>query len=150
MGPQRTNSIHAGSDLISGLHEALTMIHEEGLDNVIARHAKLAAAMRAGGRAIGLGIFPTAPMISDTVSVFSVPDGVDGVAIVQNLRTDHGTIIAGSRNALRGKIIRIGTMGIVTGDDIVTDLEHLEATLRGLGHDFEPGAGVAAVKAALG
>jgi len=136
--------------LISGLHEALTMIHEEGLDNVIARHAKLAAAMRAGGRAIGLGIFPTAPMISDTVSVFSVPDGVDGVAIVQNLRTDHGTIIAGSRNALRGKIIRIGTMGIVTGDDIVTDLEHLEATLRGLGHDFEPGAGVAAVKAALG
>lgn len=135
--------------LIAGLHEALTMIHEEGLDNVIARHAKLAAALQAGGDAIGLKMFPTAPMTSDTVTVFTVPDGVDGVAIVKNMHADHGSVIAGSRNALRGKIIRIGTMGIVTGDDIVMDLEHLEATLSGLGHDFEPGAGVAAAQQAL-
>jgi len=135
--------------LIASLHEALTMIHEEGLDNVIARHAKLAAALRAGGAAIGLKVFPTAPMISDTVSVLSVPEGIDGVTIVKKMHAEHGSVIAGSRNALRGKIIRIGTMGIVTGDDIVTDLKHLEATLADLGLDFESGAGVAAVEHAL-
>lgn len=135
--------------LVAALHEALMMIHEEGLGNVIARHAKLAAALRAGGDAIGLKMFPTAPMISDTVTVFSVPDGIDGVAIVKKMYTEHGSVIAGSRNALRGKIIRIGTMGIVTNDDIITDLEHLEATLSDLGLDFESGAGVAAAKQAL-
>ena len=125
------------------------MIHEEGLDNVIARHAKLAAALRAGGTAIGFKVFPTAPMISDTVSVLTVPEGIDGVAIVKKMHTEHGSVIAGSRNALRGKIIRIGTMGTVTGDDIVTDIQHLEATLSDLGLDFESGAGVAAVEQAL-
>jgi aspartate aminotransferase-like enzyme len=62
---------------------------------------------------------------------------------------DHGSVIAGSRNALRGKIIRIGTMGAVTEDDIMTDLEHLEATMISLGVDLTPVTAVAAARATL-
>src|SRR5437899_1539400 len=98
--------------LIAGLREALRMIDEEGLANVHARHRRLAAALRAGGAALGLDIF-TAPSArrSDTVSVFRVPEGLEGGAIVRHLYEHHHTVIAGARNRLAGRVIRIGTMG---------------------------------------
>jgi aspartate aminotransferase-like enzyme len=136
--------------LISGLHEALTMIHEEGLDAVLRRHQRMAAALRAGGAAIGLKLFPTAPIVSGTVTVFEVPDGVDAPSVVKRMYEDHGSVIAGSRNVLKDRIIRIGTMGAVSADDILTDLAHLEATLRSLGVDVTAGAGVAAAREVLG
>lgn len=58
-------------------------------------------------------------------------------------------MIAGSRTKLQGKVIRIGTMGSVSEVDILTDLEHLEKTLRDLEWKVEPGAGEAAGSAAL-
>jgi len=133
--------------LIAGLHEALVSIHEESLQAVLKRHEQLTKALQAGGLTMGFTLFPTAPMTSNTVTVFAVPDGVDGVDIVKRMYKDHGSVIAGSRNALRGKIIRIGTMGAVTEDDIMTDLEHLEATMISLGVDLTPGAAVAAARA---
>jgi len=135
--------------LIAGLHEALVSIHEESLQAVLKRHERLAKALQAGGFTMGFTLFPTAPMTSNTVTVFAVPDGVDGVDIVKRMYQDHGSVIAGSRNALRGKIIRIGTMGAITEDDIMTDLEHLEATMISLGVDLTPGTAVAAARATL-
>jgi aspartate aminotransferase-like enzyme len=136
--------------LIAGLREALRMIDEEGLPNVHARHRRLAAALRAGGEALGLDIF-TAPSArrSDTVSVFRVPEGLEGGAIVRHLYEHHHTVIAGARNRLAGRVIRIGTMGVVTEGDILTDLLHLEETLRALGQTVAAGAGVAAAASIL-
>lgn len=136
--------------LISGLHEALTMIHEEGLETVLRRHRQMAAALRAGGAALGLKLFPTAPIVSDTVTVFEVPDGVNAPAVVKRMYEEHGSVIAGSRNALKDRIVRIGTMGAASADDILTDLAHLEATLASLGVDVTVGAGVAAARETLG
>jgi aspartate aminotransferase-like enzyme len=62
---------------------------------------------------------------------------------------ERGTVIAGSRNKLDGRVIRVGTMGSVSAGDILTDLEHLEATLRSLGSTITPGAGLAAAAAIL-
>lgn len=136
--------------LIAGLREALRMIDEEGLDNVHRRHRRLAAALRAGGEALGLPIF-TAPSASrsDTVSVFRVPDGLDGGAIVRHMYEHHHTVIAGARNRLSGRVIRLGTMGAVAESDILTDLLHLEETLRALDRPVAKGAGVAAAAALL-
>src|SRR5882672_7670160 len=58
--------------LVRGLREALTMINEEGLFAVLARHARLAAALRAGFQALGLPMFPKGPF-SPTVTVGVVP-----------------------------------------------------------------------------
>ncbi len=135
--------------LTYGLREALRMIHAECLPNVLARHARLSAAMRAGGQALGFSIFTTAPMLSNTVCVFGLPQDLDGTAIVRHMYEHYGTVIAGSRTKLKGKVIRIGTMGSCTEEDIRTDLEHLERTLDELGWQVENGAGVAAVDAAL-
>jgi aspartate aminotransferase-like enzyme len=81
---------------------------------------------------------------SATVVVFDLPDALDGGAIVRAIYERFGTVIAGARNRLAGRVIRIGTMGHVDAGTILTDLYQLEQVLRGLGHPAEPGAGVAA------
>jgi aspartate aminotransferase-like enzyme len=131
--------------LVAGLREALEMIHEEGLPQVLARHRRLSSALRAGCEALGLRSFPQAETISSTVVCLHVPEGLNGGNIVRAMYKDHGTVIAGSRNKLEGKVIRMGTMGHFDAGDIFTDLLHLEATLATLGHRAATnGAGVAA------
>ena len=136
--------------LIQGLHEALAMIHEEGHERVLARHRRLAEALRAGCAAIGLPSFARGSTLSNTVSVFALPEGFEGEAVVRRLHEKHRTVIAGARNKLAGKVIRIGTMGYLFEGDILTDLIHLEDVLAELGHRFTRGAGIAAAAAALG
>lgn len=125
------------------------MIGEEGLPNVLDRHARHAAALQAGARALGLPVFTTAPIRSNTVTVLQLPEGREAGPIVRHLYEKHGTVIAGARNKLRGTVIRFGPMGAVEDADIVTDLQHLEVSLIELGWDIERGAGVAAAKEAL-
>lgn len=135
--------------LVVALREALRMIHQEGLPEVLARHRRLAGALQRGGAALGLPIFTKAPLISDTVTVFATPDGLDGTAVVRHLYERYGTVIAGARNRLKGKVLRIGTMGWCSEDDIREDLLYLEKTLEDLGWPVERGAGVAAADETL-
>lgn len=135
--------------LVQALNASLKMIHEEGLANVYARHARLCGALKAGAAAIGLENFTRAASQSATVAVFHSPGGLDGGQIVRALYDKHRTVIAGARNKLSGKVIRIGTMGAVTESDILTDLAHLEDVLGDLGLKVKRGAGVAAAAALL-
>ena len=136
--------------LLFGLHEALKMIHEEGLPQVFARHERLSRALRAGCVGLGLPAFGDPAAASRTVVVASVPEPLTGGAIVRHMNETYNTMIAGARNKLTGKVIRIGTMGQITEADILTDLHYLERTLTTLGHPVPAaGAGVAAAAAAL-
>jgi aspartate aminotransferase-like enzyme len=135
--------------LMLGLREALTMIDEEGLPSVLKRHARLAAALRAGFEALGFPMFPQARSLSSTVTVGVVPEGLDGSAIVRHMYASYRTVIAGQRTKLRNRVIRIGTMGALGPEDILADLHYLECTLRDLGHPPAPGAGVLAAAAIL-
>lgn len=128
--------------MMAGLKEALEMIHEEGLPQVLDRHRRLA--LRSGCEALGLRSFPQSEVISSTVVCLHVPDAMKGGDIVRGMYERHRTVIAGSRNKLEGKVIRIGTMGHIDAGDIFTDLLHLEETLHELGWQAAPGAGVAA------
>ncbi|TCH96001.1 alanine--glyoxylate aminotransferase family protein [Roseococcus sp. SYP-B2431] len=135
---------------VAGLHVALTMIAAETLPKVLARHRRLADALRAGGAAMGLGEFTRAAHRSSTVVVFEVPARLQGGDIVRLMYQRHATVIAGARNRLQGKVIRIGVMGGHDEGTILTDLMQLESVLRELGHAVAPGAGVAAAAAFLG
>jgi aspartate aminotransferase-like enzyme len=132
--------------LVLGLREATAMIEEEGLPVVLARHRRLSAALRTGCEALGLPIFPTAPILSPTVTAVRVPAGLDGATIVRHMHARYRTVIAGQRTKLSGRIIRFGTMGWVDDGDILTDLHHLECTLRDL--DWAPPAGAGTAAAA--
>jgi aspartate aminotransferase-like enzyme len=115
--------------LMAGLREALEMIHEEGLPKVLERHRRLSDALRAGCAALGLTEFGQGN--SSTVVCLETDRGRE---IVRHMYERHGTVIAGSRNKLDGKVIRIGTMGAFTAEDIMIDLEHLGKTLQEIGH----------------
>ena len=141
---QNETAFTAPVSLIYGLREALTMMHEEGFANVLARHKRLSGALRAGGAAIGLADFCNDGPRSNTVVVFKVPDGLEGGAIVRQLYQDHRTVIAGARNRLSGRVIRFGTMGALSDGTILTDLLHLEDALTKLGLNIQHGAGLKA------
>ena len=119
------------TSLVEGLREALTMIHEEGVPEALARHRRMGKTLREGAAALGLASFP-ARDASSTVSVLRVPEDLEGGAIVRYMYERFGTVIAGARNKLSGKVIRLGTMGACTDADIATDLQQLEETLRAL------------------
>src|SRR5437667_11112949 len=137
--------------LVYGLLEALRMIDEEGLGNVLKRHDRLASTLRAGVQPRGLELYNQPNTSSATVVAMKVPRGLEGGTIVQHMRERYRTVIAGARHPSQtGKVIRIGTMGTIGETDIITDLRHLEATLNDLGRPAPaPHAGVRAALDAL-
>ncbi|WP_336813086.1 pyridoxal-phosphate-dependent aminotransferase family protein [Bosea sp. MMO-172] len=136
--------------LLFGMQEALRAIHEEGLPQVFARHKRLSGALRAGCVALGLPAFGDPAVASQTVVVAAVPEPLAAGPIVKHMHETYNTVIAGARNKLNGRVVRIGTMGGISEADILTDLHYLELSLTALGHKVpSPGCGVAAAIASL-
>ena len=132
--------------LLVGLDKALEMIKEEGIENIWARHKKLANAIRAGIKAIGLELYPQNP--SNVVTTVKVPEGIDGGKIPKILRDKYGITIAGGQDHLKGKIFRIATLGYADTFDVTTIISALELTLAELGYKLDVGEGTkAAIKA---
>lgn len=133
--------------LVLGLNIALNMIREEGIENTIARHSRLAEATRRGCEALGLKLFAPPEGRGSAVTPVWVPEGVDGKAIVKILKDKYGITIAGGQDDYAGKIFRIGHLGYFGDFDIITTLAALEMTLSELGYEFERGAGIKAAEA---
>ncbi len=131
--------------LVVGLRESLRMIKEETLDGVFLRHERLAKATRAAAGGLGLDLFSSAPV--NSVTGIRVPQGIDGTAVVRQMKTRYGITIAGGQDHLKGKIVRIAHVGFFSEFDIITAISGLEMTLSDLGFGIRPGAGVAAAQA---
>ncbi|MGI8461898.1 MAG: pyridoxal-phosphate-dependent aminotransferase family protein [Solirubrobacterales bacterium] len=129
--------------LFSALDVALGMILEEGLDRVLARHAILARAARAGIEGLGLERFGPDDENANVVTVAALPDEIDGAAVPKLMRDRYGVTVAGGQGELKGKIVRIAHCGYFGAFDIVVALAAFENALRDLGYESEPGAGVA-------
>jgi aspartate aminotransferase-like enzyme len=114
---------------------------------VFARHAILARAARAGIEALGLERFGPDDENANVVTVGALPETIDGVKVPKLMRDRYGVTVAGGQGHLKGRIVRIAHCGYYGAFDIVVALSALEITLRELGHDAEPGAGVAAAQA---
>jgi aspartate aminotransferase-like enzyme len=136
--------------LVVALREALTMIHEEGLEAVLLRHRRASEALQAGCVALSLPMLPPVHARSATVTVARVPAELEGSAIVRHMYSRYHTVIAGQRTKLQDRVIRFGTMGCIGTDDILTDLKQLEETLRELGQTVTTGAGVRAAAKLVG
>jgi aspartate aminotransferase-like enzyme len=132
--------------LFMALDAALTMIFDEGLERVFARHAVLARAARAGIEALGLERFGPDDEGANVVTAAAIPEGVDGGRVPKLMRDRYGVTIAGGQGHLKGRIVRIAHCGYYGAFDIVVALSALEMALRDLGHDAEQGAGVAAAQ----
>ncbi len=132
--------------LICGLKVALEMMKDEGLENIINRHTKIAKALRCAIRAIGLKLFVEDDSIASTsITAILPPDSISVPDIRKVLKNDYDIVVANGQNALKDKIFRMGTLGYVSERDAITAIGSLEATMHKLGHKFELGAGVAAL-----
>jgi aspartate aminotransferase-like enzyme len=123
-----------------GLDGVLDMILAEGLDNVLARHARLANATREAMKALGLEIYAKSP--SNAVTAVKVPDGVDGSAIVKKMRDEQGVTIAGGQSELKGKIFRVAHLGYMDEFDSISAIAGIEMVLSQLGFTVQLGKGV--------
>jgi aspartate aminotransferase-like enzyme len=144
---KQTTPFTPAVSLVLGLNEALKMIRAEGIENVIARHARLAEATRRGCEALGLTLFAPPEGRGSAVTPVWVPEGVDGKAIVKIMKDKYGVTIAGGQDEYAGRIFRIGHLGYFGEFDIITTLAALEMTLAELGYEFERGAGIRAAEA---
>jgi len=134
--------------LITGLRESLAMMLEEGLPNVFARHARMAAATQAAATALQLKLVATSAP-SPALTAIYTPSDVEGGKVVSYLRDKMGVTFMGGQDQLKGKIVRIGHLGYTGAFDIVTAIAAFEMALRHFGHPVKLGSGVAAAQEVL-
>lgn len=133
--------------LIRAQRTSLKKLRAEGIENVWARHARMAAAARAGAQALGLELFAKQP--ADGLTVIKVPATIDGTAALGKLETKYGLKLANGQDTLKGKIWRLAHMGYIDQFEVLAALSGLELVLAEMGYSLEPGAGVAAAQRVL-
>jgi aspartate aminotransferase-like enzyme len=137
--------------LFFALREACLIIEEEGIASRIARHQKMAQAVRAAVNAWGFSLFPKIDEkheYSNTVTAVSYPPGVKDDEMRPVIKK-MGIVIAGGQDHLKGKIFRIGTMGAVSAPEILATLGATQYAIKKLGFRVQ-GDGVQAACEVLG
>jgi aspartate aminotransferase-like enzyme len=134
--------------LVIGLKRAVERINSQGIDNVIAEHAKQAHAFREACKALGLTIFSKSP--SSAVTAVNTPAGFDADELIKLLKTEYGVTFAGGQETLKGKIFRCAHMGGIDVEHTVEAVKALESALAKMGYKFKAGAGIEAARSILG
>lgn len=133
--------------LIAGLAKSIEMLEEEGLDNVYARHHRLAEATRRAITAWGLRPCAATPdLYSDTVTAVVVPEGCNGTDLVTLAATKYGMAFGVGLGEVAGKVFRIGHLGMLTDAMLLSGLAVAEMCMADLGWKVQLGSGVAAAQ----
>lgn len=128
-----------------GLHEALVILQDEGLENAWARHTRNHQALKAGVEAMGLKFVVKEGERLPQLNSIYIPDGVDDAAIRAVLLKDYNLEIGAGLGAMAGKIWRIGLMGYASNStNVLFCLSALEETLGRANAPIKRGAAVAA------
>ena len=130
--------------VLFALDAALQHYHTEGAERVWHRHSMYAHAIRAAFSALGLGVFSQPGAHSVTVVAGNVPSGVEAATLLRKLREERGVSLSGGQLELKGKIVRMGTMGDVSQTDVLGALGALEMALLEYDVPVQVGAGVQA------
>ena len=132
--------------VLYGVQEGIRMLEEEGLEQVYARHRRLADATEAGLAALGFELFAAEGFRSATVTSAVPMPGLEVAALRKLLRTKYGVVIAGGQGKMTGKMVRVGHLGAVSDGDVVQVLWAIERALEDL--DVGPADGRALAAAA--
>ena len=127
--------------LIKAQRVSLKRIRAEGIEQLCARHAKVATACRSAVTAMGLKLYAARP--NNGLTVIVVPTGIDGSATLKMLEKKHGFKFADGQDNLKGTIWRLSHMGYVDAFDVLGAIAALELVLAEQGFG-KVGAGVAA------
>lgn len=133
--------------LLNGLNQACGMLLDEGLENVFARHHRIANGVRAAVSAWGLELCASSPDVySDTVSAIRTPDGFNATDIVSHAAEAYGVAFGVGLGDVAGKVFRIGHLGSLTDVMALSGIATAEMCMVDLGLDIQLGSGVAAAQ----
>lgn len=132
-------------NMIYALSEALKIMLSEGLDNRFRRHHILAEALRAAMDALRIKLVSARGCAADTVTAIYYPDNLEDGRFRSGMK-QRGIVVAPTLGPLKGKGFRVGHMGNVSQNDILSTIGAIEATLRDMGYQFSYGAGSAAAQ----
>lgn len=133
--------------LMNGLNFACQKLLQEGLDNVFARHNRLAEGVRRAVAAWGLELCAVSPdLFSDTVSAVRTPEGFNASDVVNRAAETYGMAFGAGLGEVAGKVFRIGHLGSLTEPMALSGLATAEMVMVDLGLDIKLGSGVAAAQ----
>ncbi|WP_276663182.1 pyridoxal-phosphate-dependent aminotransferase family protein [Syntrophomonas wolfei] len=128
--------------LYHGLEEALKMMLEEGLENILLRHLNYREMVRAALKEMGLKLLAADDYASPALTSVIAPQGIGGNKIRQYMRERFNIVLAGGQQKLDDVIFRIGHLGYVRELDLLAVLAALEIALLKCGYPIELGKGL--------
>ena len=139
------------TNLLYGLKEAIKMLMEEGLDNVFARHLKLAAATRAAVRAWNLEILCQDPQeYSPILTAVVMPVGHDADRFRDVVLKNYDMSLGSGLSKVKGKVFRIGHLGHFNELMLMGTLSGVEMALDLAGVPHRAGGVLAAMEVLKG
>ena len=133
--------------LLNGLKLATDMLLEEGLENVFARHHRIAEGVRRAVSAWGLELCALRPeLYSDSVSAIRTPEGFDANKIVSHALNTYDVAFGTGLGDVAGKVFRIGHLGSLTDVMALSGIATAEMVMADLGLPVKLGSGVAAAQ----
>lgn len=133
--------------LLNGLRESCNMLLSEGLDQVFARHTRIADGVRAAVQAWGMDICAAKPALySDTVTAICTPAGFDAGRLVSHAANAYGVSFGAGLGDVAGKVFRIGHLGSLTDVMTLSGIATAEMAMADLGLNITLGSGVAAAQ----
>lgn len=149
-GQSRSYHHTAPISMTYALREALRMMMEEGIETRISRHARVAAALRAGLEALGLELLADPDYRLNPLTTVGIPDGIDDATVRSSLLREYDIEIGGGLGEFRGRAWRIGLMGDSARDrNVLALLSALETILNANGYEVAYGSSLAAAQKAL-
>jgi alanine-glyoxylate transaminase/serine-glyoxylate transaminase/serine-pyruvate transaminase len=150
-GEGQTRAYHhtAPVNALYGLHEALVILHEEGLQASWQRHMTNHLALRAGLEAMGLSFVVPEDERLPQLNAVTIPEGVDEAAVRKQLLQQFNLEIGAGLGSLAGKVWRIGLMGYASNPkNVMLCVNALESVLSGYNAPIYKGVATAAVQKA--
>jgi alanine-glyoxylate transaminase/serine-glyoxylate transaminase/serine-pyruvate transaminase len=149
-GQKRAYHHTAPVNALYGLHEALVILEEEGLENSWARHQRNHLALRAGLEALGLEFIVEEKYRLPQLNTVTIPDGVDEASVRNQLLSQFNLEIGAGIGSLAGKVWRIGLMGYASNErNVLFCVNALESVLSGYNAHITRGVATDAIREAL-
>ncbi len=130
--------------ILYGLRKALDLLLEEGMENVYARHHRLAEGTRKAVAAWGLKQCAQPGFESNTVTAIIVPEDKDARHVISTAFSKYNISLGAGLSELAGKAFRIGHVGDMNDVSMLGAIAGVEMALLDNGFDIKAGSGVAA------
>tara|TARA_B100000575_G_scaffold248311_1_gene214160 strand:- start:410 stop:946 length:537 start_codon:yes stop_codon:yes gene_type:complete len=115
-------------NLMFALDEALKMMREEGLDNIFKKHERYKLAISEAAKTLNLKLFASQESLSPAITAIKA-EGFDGELFRKKIQNKYNIQLAGGQDSLKGKIFRVGHLGYINNQDIISVISAIGITL---------------------